>query len=115
MMPMVMRSFSTESAKRVGRLSTTQGLRTRPFPSNRVAVAGAPVGSVPMSMAHFIENTGRAPLRFLELFRAPVFVDVSLAKWMALTPMNWCKRTWTSTAPCSNRCTRTSSRWYKSL
>ena len=44
------------------------------------------VGYVPMSMSHFIENTGNEPLRFLELFRAPRFEDVSLAQWMALTP-----------------------------
>jgi oxalate decarboxylase len=44
------------------------------------------VGSVPMSMAHFVENTGDTPLRFLELFRAERFADVSLAQWMALTP-----------------------------
>ncbi len=39
-----------------------------------------------MSMSHFIENTGDEPLRFLELFRSPHFMDVSLAQWMALTP-----------------------------
>jgi len=44
------------------------------------------VGYVPMAMSHFIENTGSEPLRFLELFRAPRFEDVSLAQWMALTP-----------------------------
>jgi oxalate decarboxylase len=44
------------------------------------------VGYVPMSMSHFIENTGSEPLQFLELFRAPRFMDVSLTQWMALTP-----------------------------
>jgi oxalate decarboxylase len=44
------------------------------------------VGYVPMSMSHFIENTGSEPLRFLELFRSSRFMDVSLAQWMALTP-----------------------------
>jgi oxalate decarboxylase len=37
-------------------------------------------------MPHFVENTGDEPLRFLELFRADRFVDISLAQWMALTP-----------------------------
>ena len=37
-------------------------------------------------MLHYIENTGDAPLRFLELFNAPHFEDVSLEQWMALTP-----------------------------
>src|SRR5262249_32157628 len=44
------------------------------------------VGYVPVSMPHFIENTGNDQLRFLELFQAERFEDVSLAQWMALTP-----------------------------
>lgn len=44
------------------------------------------VGYVPKSMPHYVENTGSEPLRFLELFRAPQFQDVSLTQWMALTP-----------------------------
>lgn len=44
------------------------------------------VGYVPVSMPHFVENRGDEPLRFLELFRADRFVDISLAQWMALTP-----------------------------
>jgi oxalate decarboxylase len=44
------------------------------------------VGSVPRSMAHFVENTGDDELRFLELFRADRFQDISLAQWIALTP-----------------------------
>ena len=44
------------------------------------------VGYVPMSMSHFVENIGDEPLRFLELFKSPRYMDVSLAQWMALTP-----------------------------
>jgi oxalate decarboxylase len=44
------------------------------------------VGYVPKSMPHYVENTGQEPLRFLELFRAPRFEDISLTQWMALTP-----------------------------
>lgn len=44
------------------------------------------VGYVPKSMSHFIENTGESTLRFLELFNAPRFMDMSLKQWMALTP-----------------------------
>jgi oxalate decarboxylase len=44
------------------------------------------VGYVLLSVPHFVENTGDEPLRFLELFRADRFVDISLAQWMALTP-----------------------------
>jgi oxalate decarboxylase len=44
------------------------------------------VGYVPFSMAHYVENTGNEPLLFLEMFRSPRFMDVSLNQWMALTP-----------------------------
>ncbi|KMO29944.1 oxalate decarboxylase [Methylobacterium variabile] len=44
------------------------------------------VGYVPFAMGHYIENTGMTPLRFLELFRSPVYADVSLNQWMTLTP-----------------------------
>jgi oxalate decarboxylase len=43
-------------------------------------------GGWPVSMPHSVENMGDEPLRFLELFRAERFVDISLAQWMALTP-----------------------------
>ncbi len=36
------------------------------------------VGYVPFAMGHYTENTGNETLRFLELFRSPVFADVSL-------------------------------------
>jgi oxalate decarboxylase len=49
-------------------------------------VRAGDVGSVPMSASHFIENTGTEPMRFLELFRAPHYADVSLHQWLALTP-----------------------------
>jgi len=44
------------------------------------------VGYVPFAMAHYVQNTGDEPLRYLEMFRAARFVDVSLSQWMALTP-----------------------------
>jgi hypothetical protein len=36
------------------------------------------VGSVPFAMAHYVENLCDEPLRYLEMFRSPRFVDVSL-------------------------------------
>ena len=51
-----------------------------------LSVWAGDVGTVPKAMAHFVENTGDSPLRFLELFRALRFMDVSLKHWMALTP-----------------------------
>ncbi len=44
------------------------------------------VGYVPFAMSHYVENTGPAPLRFLEVFATARYADVSLAQWMALTP-----------------------------
>jgi oxalate decarboxylase len=44
------------------------------------------VGYVPKSMPHYIENTGPAKLRYLELWQSDHFSDVSLAQWLAFTP-----------------------------
>jgi oxalate decarboxylase len=48
--------------------------------------AAGDVGFVPFAMGHYIENTGSAPLRFLEMFKSSYYADVSLDTWMALTP-----------------------------
>ena len=47
---------------------------------------GGDVGYVPVSMGHYIENTGTTPVRYLEMFTGPRYSDMSLAQWMALTP-----------------------------
>lgn len=44
------------------------------------------VGAVPFAMGHYIENIGKTPLRFLEMFKSSTFQDISLNQWMALTP-----------------------------
>jgi oxalate decarboxylase len=44
------------------------------------------VGYVPFAMGHYIQNTGDASLRFLEMFKSDRFADVSLNQLMALTP-----------------------------
>jgi oxalate decarboxylase len=44
------------------------------------------VGYVPFAMGHYVDNTGSAPLRFLEIFKSSYYADVSLNQWMALTP-----------------------------
>jgi oxalate decarboxylase len=44
------------------------------------------VGYVPFAYGHYVENIGKEPLVFLELFRQPRFEDVSLTQWMANTP-----------------------------
>jgi oxalate decarboxylase len=43
------------------------------------------VGYIPHAMAHYVENLGDEPLRYLEMFRSPRFMDVSLNQWMGLT------------------------------
>src|SRR5271166_1106365 len=44
------------------------------------------VAYVPKSMPHYIENTGRTTLRYLELWQSDKFSDVSLRQWLAFTP-----------------------------
>jgi oxalate decarboxylase len=44
------------------------------------------VGYVPRPMGHYVENTGKTPLRFLEMFRSAHYADVSLDQWLALIP-----------------------------
>ena len=44
------------------------------------------VGYVPFAMGHYIENTGKGPLRFLELFKSDYYADFSLNQWLASTP-----------------------------
>ena len=44
------------------------------------------VGYVPFAMGHYVENIGDETLRFLAMFRSPVYSDVSLSQWMAVLP-----------------------------
>ncbi len=44
------------------------------------------IGYVKKSLGHYIENTGRDQLVFLEIFKADRYRNVSLADWMAHTP-----------------------------
>ncbi len=44
------------------------------------------VGFVPTMAGHSIENTGTEDLIFLELFKAPRYLDVSLNQWIARMP-----------------------------
>lgn len=46
------------------------------------------VGYIPGIAAHYVENTGTVPLRFLGTFRKPEMDNFSFGQWMALTPMN---------------------------
>lgn len=44
------------------------------------------VGYVPKNLGHYIENIGDEPLRILNIFSKPIYRDVSLNNWLALTP-----------------------------
>jgi oxalate decarboxylase len=44
------------------------------------------VGYVPKTLAHYIENIGTTKVRLLNVFNDPVFKDVPLNQWLALTP-----------------------------
>ncbi len=44
------------------------------------------VGYIPATLPHYIENTGSDDLVFLEMFRAPIYQDVSLNNWLAAIP-----------------------------
>ncbi|KAI0290255.1 oxalate decarboxylase [Multifurca ochricompacta] len=44
------------------------------------------IGYVPATFGHYVENTGNTTLRFLEIFNADRFQDISLSQWLALTP-----------------------------
>jgi oxalate decarboxylase len=44
------------------------------------------VGYVQQTLAHYIQNTGNDDLRFLEMFKASRYEDLSLSAWLAHTP-----------------------------
>ena len=46
------------------------------------------VGFVPLMATHYIENTGTEDLIFLEMLRAPHFIDISVNAWIAALPDN---------------------------
>lgn len=55
--------------------------------ANTVDFAPSDVGYVPRSFGHYIENVGPDTLRFLEVFAVGQYADISLASWMANTPL----------------------------
>ena len=44
------------------------------------------VGYVKKSLGHYVQNTGKTDLVFLEIFKAPHFEEVSLSDWLKRTP-----------------------------
>jgi oxalate decarboxylase len=45
------------------------------------------VGYIGKSAPHYIENTGEGDLVFVEVFPTPIYEDISLAEWLAHTPL----------------------------
>ncbi len=71
--------YYIEGHARMGVFGSTGNARTFDF-------RAGDVGYVPFAMGHYVENTGKKPLRFLEMFKSSTYADVSLNQWMALTP-----------------------------
>ncbi|OSJ08890.1 oxalate decarboxylase [Bradyrhizobium canariense] len=71
--------YYIEGQARMGVFAASGQARTFDF-------AAGDVGYVPFAMGHYVENTGRTPLRFLEIFKSSYYADVSLNQWLALTP-----------------------------
>jgi oxalate decarboxylase len=44
------------------------------------------VGYVQQTLPHYIENTGDADLKFLEMFKSSTYQDLSLSEWLTHTP-----------------------------
>jgi oxalate decarboxylase len=44
------------------------------------------VGYVEKNLGHYIKNTGKTDLVFLEIFKSDHFSEVTLAQWLANTP-----------------------------
>jgi oxalate decarboxylase len=48
--------------------------------------AAGDVGFVPITLGHYIENTGEDDLVFLEMFKTPRYQDISLNEWITHIP-----------------------------
>jgi oxalate decarboxylase len=44
------------------------------------------VGYVPVTLPHYVENTGDTDLIFLEMFKSSFYQDLSLSEWLSHTP-----------------------------
>jgi oxalate decarboxylase len=71
--------YYIQGRARMGVFGASGQARTFDFTENDV-------GYVPFAMGHYVENTGNATLRFLEIFKSDSYADVSLDQWLALTP-----------------------------
>jgi oxalate decarboxylase len=44
------------------------------------------VGYVEKTLLHYVENTGDSDLVFLEMFKSPLYQDLSFTEWLTHTP-----------------------------
>lgn len=49
-------------------------------------VKAGDVGYIPFCYGHYVQNTGIETLWYLEVFKSPIYADISLTQWMALVP-----------------------------
>jgi oxalate decarboxylase len=71
--------YWTKGKGRMTVVTTEATARTIDFHQNDV-------GYVPTMAGHSIENTGTEDLVFLEMFKAPKYLDISLIQWIARMP-----------------------------
>ncbi len=48
--------------------------------------AAGDIGYVPQTFGHYVENTGDEDLVFIETFKHPKFMDLSLSEWVTHAP-----------------------------
>ena len=48
--------------------------------------AAGDIGFVPQTFGHYVENTGDEDLVFIEMFKSPKFMDLSLSEWVSHAP-----------------------------
>lgn len=51
-----------------------------------MSFAAGDVGVIPRTFGHYVENTGDEDLVFLEMFKHPKFMDMSLSEWVTHAP-----------------------------
>jgi oxalate decarboxylase len=49
--------------------------------------AAGDIGFVPQTFGHYVENTGDEDLIFIEMFKNPKFMDLSLSEWITHAPV----------------------------
>ena len=54
--------------------------------SRTMDMTAGDVGYVPITQGHYIENTGKEDLVFLEIFKSGYYSDLTLSEWITHTP-----------------------------